>query len=475
MSKLIKNTFIYTIGNSLPMAITFFLLPLYTKYLSPHEYGIVGTMEAVKIFFTILFSLCIERSIVRLYWENDTESSKKKFLGTVFITLVIISFFGLFVVFILKETIQSFFKNINFYPYIFITILISFLSTYEHLPKLYLRLRERALNFVTLSFIYFFLSTAFIIYYVVFNKEGALGYLKGQLISSIIITVIYLLISLKITTISFNIKVFKNIFFYSLPFIPPLLVSWFINQSNRVFLENTVSLEAVGFYSFSNKLSIATSLFTTALMVSFEPNFYKLASGSEKDRIKIKTFFHYFILIAIFSSFTFLFFINELLYFFFDGEYNGTANIIGIITIANIFGTGTGITGLFFQQSKKMIANMFISISAAILIFLLYYFLIPIYFIYGAAFSLLITTMYAFITSYYYTKHNCFYIELPLLKYFSIIISLILLFLFFNYLQQFFNFLIFIFFKLLIIFAFVYFFYTNFKREINIFMQKTTS
>ena len=51
--KLIKNTIVYTIGNSLPMAVTFFLLPLYTKYLSPHEYGIVGSMEAVKIFFTI--------------------------------------------------------------------------------------------------------------------------------------------------------------------------------------------------------------------------------------------------------------------------------------------------------------------------------------------------------------------------------------------------------------------------------------
>jgi O-antigen/teichoic acid export membrane protein len=118
---------------------------------------------------------------------------------------------------------------------------------------------------------------------------------------------------------------------------------------------------------------------------------------------------------------------------------------------------------------------MYISISAAILIFLLYYFLIPIYFIYGAAFSLLITTIYAFLTSYFYTKYNCFYIELPLLKYFAIIITLILLFLLFNYLEQFLNLYIFLTFKFFIISAFIYLFYTNFKSEIFNLMQKSSS
>ncbi len=466
MSKLIKNTVIYTIGNSLPMAVTFFLLPLYTKYLSPYEYGIVGSMEAAKIFFTILFSMCVERSIVRLYWENETETSKKEFLGVVFFILILISVLGLVISLLLKDSVQFFFKNINFYPYILITLFTSFLSTYEHLPKLYFRLKENAAGFVTLSFVYFILSTSFIIYFVVLNKQGALGYLKGQLIASIIITLIYIYISIKISCINFNLKIFKKIFSYSLPFIPPLMVSWFINQSNRVFLENTVSLESVGIFSFSNKLSIATSLFTTALMVSFEPNFYRLASGSDRDRAKIKTFLNYFILVAIYSSFIFLFLINEVLYMFFDEKYSGTIFVISIITLSNIFGTGTGITGLFFQQSKKMIPNMYISISAAILIFLLYFFLIPNFQIYGAAISLLITSMYAFTASYFYTKNNCFYVELPLIKYLITITFLIFIFLISNYLTSFFNFYYYLIFKILIISMLIFFFYRKYQKEL---------
>lgn len=466
MSRLIKNTIIYTIGNSLPMAVTFFLLPLYTKYLSPREYGIVGSMEAIKIFFTILFSLCIERSIVRLYFENKTDRSKKEFLGVVFLILALVSVSGFLITLLLKDSIQLFFKNINFYPYIFITITTSFFSTFEHLPKLYYRLKENAVSFVTLSFLYFFLSTGLIVFFVVIYEEGALGYLKGQLFASIFISIVYLFISFKITIINFNLKTFKSIFSYSMPFIPPLLVSWFINQSNRVFLENTVSLDAVGIYSFSNKISIATSLFTTALMVSFEPNFYKLASGSVHDKGKIKSFFNFFILIAIFSSFIFLFFIREVLYLFFDVRYSGSIYVISLITLSNIFGTGTGITGLFFQQSKKMIANMYISISAAILIFLLYYFLIPNFQIYGAAFSLLITTIYAFTFSYYYAKYNCFYVELPIIKYFVVIIILAIIFLISNFLNPFFDFYYYLFFKILIIVIFSLFFYKCIRREL---------
>ena len=130
MSRLIKNTIIYTIGNSLPMAVTFFLLPLYTKYLPQREYGILGYMEAIKIFFTILFSLCIERSIVRLYFENKTDRSKKEFLGVVFLILALVSVSGFLITLLLKDSIQLFFKYINFYPYIFITITTSFFSTF---------------------------------------------------------------------------------------------------------------------------------------------------------------------------------------------------------------------------------------------------------------------------------------------------------------------------------------------------------
>jgi hypothetical protein len=76
-------------------------------------------MDAIKIFFTILFSLCIERGIVRLYWDYETNNAQKNFLGVVFISLLIISTINLLVVFSLRSYFQPIYKNIPFFPYFF--------------------------------------------------------------------------------------------------------------------------------------------------------------------------------------------------------------------------------------------------------------------------------------------------------------------------------------------------------------------
>jgi O-antigen/teichoic acid export membrane protein len=433
MSKVIKNTIIYTIGNSLPMAATLFLLPIYTKYLAPSEYGIVGSMEAMKVFFAILFSFCIERGIVRLYWDYETLADKKKFLGTVFISIVIISILGLILTFVFNHSFEKIFISIPFYPYFLFAILTSFLGTYENVPKLYFRLTEQASKFVTLSFVFFFLTTGLTLWFVIVKNEGAAGYLKGQLYGSIIMTVIYLYISLQIVTINFNIKILRKVLSFTLPFIPPLIISWFINQSNRIFIERYVSIDAVGIYTFSSKISMATSIFTTALMVAFEPIFYRLANTEKDGKQKIYKFFQLFVTTTIVSSFIVAFLSKEVLNLFFSLKYHQAYIYIAIITFAYIFGTGTAITGLFFQQSKKMLSNMYISIAVVLVSLLLNYFLIPKFALYGAAIALFLSAAFAFFFAYYYTRKKCFFVPLDWKSIIPLLSSLIGVFLFMNY------------------------------------------
>ena len=57
MSSLIKNMSFYTIGNILPQAAGFILLPIYSRYLTPADYGIVTSMQVLISVFGILFTL----------------------------------------------------------------------------------------------------------------------------------------------------------------------------------------------------------------------------------------------------------------------------------------------------------------------------------------------------------------------------------------------------------------------------------
>ena len=57
---LVKNTSIYTLGRLIPQLAGFFLLPIYTKYLTPSDYGIISAMQILSSVLVILFSLSIE-------------------------------------------------------------------------------------------------------------------------------------------------------------------------------------------------------------------------------------------------------------------------------------------------------------------------------------------------------------------------------------------------------------------------------
>lgn len=46
--KIVKNSLFYTLGNILPQAAGFVLLPIYTAYLDPKQYGIVNAMTVLS-------------------------------------------------------------------------------------------------------------------------------------------------------------------------------------------------------------------------------------------------------------------------------------------------------------------------------------------------------------------------------------------------------------------------------------------
>ncbi|MBL1992578.1 sugar lyase, partial [Klebsiella pneumoniae] len=80
----LENSFLYTFSSLLINAVSFFLLPVYTLFLTPQDYGIVNLANnfiQVTI-FAIAFSLY--SAVVRFYadFKNDIEKVKR-FYGTI--------------------------------------------------------------------------------------------------------------------------------------------------------------------------------------------------------------------------------------------------------------------------------------------------------------------------------------------------------------------------------------------------------
>ena len=121
-SKLVKNTFIITVGKICTQLITFFLLPLYTAVLSTEEYGTVDLLNILVSLLLPVVTFQIEQAIFRYLIEvREKEEEKKKIISTSFFTvsfnILIYILFGISYKFINNEYKVFLATNVVVYIY----------------------------------------------------------------------------------------------------------------------------------------------------------------------------------------------------------------------------------------------------------------------------------------------------------------------------------------------------------------------
>ena len=76
------------------------MLPLYTRYLSPAEYGIIGLTTSLSLPLGIFFNLGLNTAVVRFHFHEDNRGPgfERRLYSTIFVGIsVLLGFGGTFV------------------------------------------------------------------------------------------------------------------------------------------------------------------------------------------------------------------------------------------------------------------------------------------------------------------------------------------------------------------------------------------
>ena len=394
------------------MAAGFFLLPIYTRYLTPADYGIVSSMQVLNTILAVVFTLAIERSVYRLYWDYKTEKEKKDYLGSMVVALGCIATIVLTLLFLFKGFVGLIYKSIPFYPFYVYAILTAYFSVFGLVPKIYLQLKQKAGSFVILSIMQFVANTAFILWFIVGLKAGAKGMLKGQMIGCGIMLPVFLFIGFKIINFTVNPSILKESLKFSLPMIPALLSAWVLNLSDRIFIERYFSLADVGIYSLGYKIAGLVLILAGAFNVAYEPVFYKLANSNDQVAAQ-KQLFSYnntYAMGVLLICFLVSLFAKEGVVIFLDARYADAYKIVPIIALAYFVSLVGGLMNRSIYQEKKTVAMMLIMVSGALLNIALNFLLVPTLGAYGAAYATVLSYTGMFTVEYWYAK-KCYFID----------------------------------------------------------------
>lgn len=435
MKPLIKNIAIYTFGSFITKLVNFILLPVYTYYLTVSEFGIVNSMQVLGSFLIIFFTLSLESSYMRLYYDYKTEEEKKVLFSSLSIFIYINGLTMVLLLFVLNKYIGTVYKSIGFFPFYALIIISTFFSTFSTLPLVHLRINEKATKYLFLSLLQLFMNIAFTLVFLIFLSRGARGFLEASLISNLVIAFIYFLFTYSRIDFRIDFSILKKSILFALPIIPTLLIAWIIDFSDRLFIERYFNLESVGIYSLAYRFGLLVTFISSSIATAYNPYFFKLANSEDQVSAQISLYKsnNIIILLSLFLTFLISFFSQELIMLFFNKTYLEASKIIPLIAFSYFLSCVAGLYSLMIYQSKKMVRNLLNALIVCIVNILLNFILIPVLDYNGAAISTFITFLVMFLIAYFYVKYKCYFIDIDgvlLLTYLFVFISLIVPFYF---------------------------------------------
>jgi len=394
VKKVTKNAGVYGFVQLLQGAIGFLLLPIYTRYLTPNDYGIVSIVTSVMGFLTMFYLFGLQGAISKFYYEYvDDESSFRRFIGTIITTILIISLcLTLFLFGTHKFILDKFIKGVSFYPYMAIGLLTVSFSTIFPIYQGILQMQHKAEKYAAQQFAAFLVSLILNIVLIVVIKVGAIGPLLSAFIVAVITFIYSVVLFNKFTNWKIDKKIMIKSLKYAAPLVPHTLAGWVSNLADRLILNGIKGTTSVGVYSVGYQFGNILNIVVGAVNSAFVPWFFSIMKDSKNDRNQLYKFGNAFVLLYSLGALWLSVLSPYILKIMVNKKFYSAADCIPYIAFAYVF-NGLYcffVSGLFYNEKGTKFIFIASTVSAAVNV-ALNFALIPKYNIIGSSLATLMS------------------------------------------------------------------------------------
>lgn len=286
--RLAMGTLNYGAANVIAKIIGFFLIPIYTIYLSPEDYGVLELCASFSAFLIIFMRLGVPGSVNRFYFDyNDDEARLRDYITTVhrvLLTSSIVIALAVGIIFYFHS--QSVLPGVLFIPYILIVLLNSALITNSDLQKRLIQCKEQSSYMAKVNLANVFIGIFLAILFVVVFEMGVLGLFISQIVTTVLFFLQAQYYLRNYVNGSFKPEMLKESLKYGLGLLPhhafvaaaPLLSKGILNYKE--------SITALGIFSLALRFIQPLDIFYNMFNRAFSPVYFSLRKEDKEASIK---------------------------------------------------------------------------------------------------------------------------------------------------------------------------------------------
>ncbi|MBR3269963.1 polysaccharide biosynthesis C-terminal domain-containing protein [Candidatus Saccharibacteria bacterium] len=388
---LFKNTAIIAIGNFASKFTSFFLVPLYTNYLTASQYGVADLLYTICNFLVPLFTLNIVEGVLR--FSLDKNANEKKIIRIACTMLIPAAILGLLAVPIVKM-----FDGYGEWAWQFYFYMITYASSQIFLVAL--KGQEKLKKYSLGNFLHALLIAVFNIIFLVGLHMGPSGYFLAYIIANLVVT-FYGMINCKvfsyIRNATFDKKLFKEMAKYSVVLMPTSFMWWVMNFLDRAMISGMISIADSGIYAVSYKLptilSSVSAIFLQAWLFSAVKN------DGEKGNVEYTNkVFNALAIVLIGVSMVLLILLKQIFEVYVSPEFYEAWKYVPVLMIGHIFMTLATFMSTSYNVKKDNKGFLYSATVGALMNVVLNAVLIPLIGVQGAA----IATALSYLTVFMY-------------------------------------------------------------------------
>ncbi|MBI5789095.1 MAG: flippase [Candidatus Schekmanbacteria bacterium] len=397
IKKLFSDSIFYVLGNTAGKIVGFLLIPLYTRYLTPADYGILSLCSLFGSFLFIFLNLGMSSAIFKNYFKAETPEGKNLVLSTSGFIMLLISLPVMGIIIVNSAGISRLLLGSPVYANA--VIIVSLTGVFSQLAKIpfsCLRAQGESKKYAVLTLSDTGFTLLLTIFLVVAFKKGFWGILISQCLAGLLVCLILIPWILRDVPFRFSLTEAKSLLRFGVPLIFSGIGGIILTLSDRYMLKMYSTLDQVGIYSLGYRFGEILWFLAWAFQLAWPQFVFSNEKSPNANELYSKTSTYFFAIMS-FVCLSLSILAREIIILATTPKFLEAYRVIPIIALSQLFyGLFNVVAVGVYLKSKTSYFSTAVGIAALLNVGLNFLW-IPSFGMMGAAYATLLAYIFQFI------------------------------------------------------------------------------
>jgi O-antigen/teichoic acid export membrane protein len=383
-----RNTLIYSAGVFVQRIISVLMLPVYTRVMTPADYGVLDLLQMVTDIAALLLTAGLTAGLQRFYFQTDDFKTRRAIVSTAFLMQLGLAMVGTIALLILAGPIAQNALGGSGTPRMVRIAALNFsLGMLAAVPLTLMQTEERAQLHLKVTLTKLVLGVSMNLLFVVQFRLGAEGILLSTLVTNLIVGTWTAVWMVRRMGVAFDPHWLRELRRFGVPYQLSWAGSFLLTFGDRFFLQAARGASSVGLYSLAYQFGfILAQVAGQPFIQAWRPQRFQLvdAPKAQRDHATREGFFFLSVVLITGATATCLF-VEPFLRVMTTKSFYGAATLVPLIALAYVVETWANAVSFGIEVSEKTKYNAYGTWISAAVALGLYALLIPRFGGYGAA------------------------------------------------------------------------------------------